>query len=209
VCERGYADLVDNLISRHAHSCVEIRDGTQPRLYGNRIGNGRSGGVLIHGKSVPVLERNDIYENRDAGIAIAGSADPQVTGNRIHDGFGAGVWVGEDGRGTISENDIYDNRGTGVEVAARGEPLVVNNRIYNGAAGGILLKEHAGGRIDHNEIRGNQRAGVAFLKDATPQTFDRNRIVDGRAEGVYDEIDIDRGDNDIERNADGDWCTRS
>jgi parallel beta-helix repeat protein len=207
ICERGDASVIDNLILRHAHSCIEIRDATRPTIFSNRIGNGRSGGVLIHGGSLAVIERNDIYENREAGIAVKDGADPEIRGNRIHDGFAAGVWVGQDGRGTISENDIYANAGTGVEVEHGGNPLVVNNRVYNGAGGGIVLHADACGRIDNNEIRGNQRAGVAFLHDAKPSTFSHNRIVDGRAEGVYHEIDVPKGDNDVERNAPN-WMER-
>lgn len=207
ICERGDARVIDNLISRHAHSCLEIRDATRPRISSNRIANGRSGGVLIHSGGLPVLERNDIYENREAGIAVKDGADPVIKGNRIHDGFAAGVWVGDDGRGTISENDIYANSGTGVEVENSGNPLIVNNRLYNGAGGGIVLHAEARGRIDYNEIRGNQRAGVAFLQGAKPSTFSHNLIVDGRAEGVYYEIDIPKGDNDVERN-ETNWMDR-
>jgi F-box protein 11 len=96
------------------------------------------------------------------------------------------------------------DRGTGVEVAAAGNPLVINNRIYNGAGGGIVLYADALGRIDNNEIRGNQRAGVALLRGANPSTFQHNRIVDGRGDGVYDEIGYPKGDNDVERN-ETDW----
>jgi parallel beta-helix repeat protein len=204
ICERGDATVIDNSILRHAHSCLEIRDATRPMVSNNRIGHGSSGGVLIRGGSRANLERNDIYENREAGIAVTEGADPGIKGNRIHDGYGAGIWVGNGGHGTISENDIYANRGTGVEVAAAGNPLVINNRIYNGAGGGIVLHADALGRIDNNEIRGNQRAGVALLRGANPSTFHHNRIVDGRSDGVYDEIGYPKGDNDVERN-ETDW----
>jgi parallel beta-helix repeat protein len=206
ICERGDAQVIDNLISRHAHSCVEIRDSTRPVITGNRIRNGRSGGVLIRGGSLARLLRNDIHENREAGIAVVEDADLMIKDNRIHDGFAAGIWIGKAGRGTISENDIYANRGTGVEIQAGGSPLVVNNRIYNGAGGGIVLDREACGRIEGNEVRGNQRAGVAFLHGAKPFTFSRNRIVDGRAEGVYDEIGVPKDDNDVERNP-SNWVT--
>lgn len=204
ICERGNAHVTDNSILRHAHSCVEVRDTTRPTILGNRISNGRSGGVLIHAGSLAVLERNDIFENRDAGIAVNDNGAPTIKGNRIHDGFAAGVWVGDNGQPTISENDVYANRGTGLEIQYGGDPLVFNNRIYNGAGGGIVLHPGARGRIEQNEISGNQRAGVALLSGAQPATFSGNRIVDGRAEGVYAEIDLSRSDNVVERNQ-PDW----
>jgi parallel beta-helix repeat protein len=204
ICERGNAQVTDNSILRHAHSCVEVRDTTRPMILGNRISNGRSGGVLIHEGSLAVVERNDIFENRDAGIAVYSDGAPTIKGNRIHDGFAAGVWVGDKGQATISENDVYANRGTGLEIQAGGDPLIVNNRIYNGAGGGIVLHPGALGRIEQNEIRGNQRAGVALLSGSQPETFSGNRIVDGRAEGIYCEIDIARNENVVERNQ-PDW----
>jgi parallel beta-helix repeat protein len=206
ICERGDAHVVDNSILRHAHSCVEVRDTTRPTISGNRIGNGRSGGLLIHAGSLAVVERNDIYENRDAGIAVKDGASPTIKGNRIHDGFAAGVWIGENGQGTISENDIYGNRGTGLEIQSGGDPLIFNNRIYNGAGGGVVLHRGARGRLEQNEIRGNERAGVALLAGTQLATFSGNRIVDGRAEGVYCEIDISHDDNVVERNQ-PDWRT--
>jgi F-box protein 11 len=153
-----------------------------------------------------VVERNDIYENRDAGIAVKDGASPTIKGNRIHDGFAAGVWIGDNGQGTISENDIYGNRGTGLEIQSGGDPLVFNNRIYNGSAGGVVLHPGARGRLEQNEIRGNERAGVALLAGTQLSTFTGNRIVDGRAEGVYCEIDISHDDNVVERNQ-PDWRT--
>ena len=59
-------------------------------------------------------------------------------------------------------------------------------------------------KILQNEIRGNERAGVALLDGTQLSTFNGNRIVDGRAEGVYCEIDMTYGDNVVERNQ-PDW----
>lgn len=204
ICERGDAQVTDNSILRHAHSGVEVRDTTRPHILGNRISNGRSGGVHIHAGSLAVVERNDIFENREAGIAVNNHGAPTIKGNRIHDGFAAGVWVGDKGQATISENDVYANRGTGVEIQAGGDPLIFNNRIYDGAGGGIVLHPGARGRIDQNEIRRNQRAGVALLSGSQPSTFSGNRIVDGLAEGIYCEIDLDQNENIVERNQ-PDW----
>lgn len=208
VCGTGDADVTNNLITGHAYTCVEIRDSARVRLVHNRIGEGQSGGVLVRGPvAQPRVERNDVFGNRDAGLAIVAGAKPTVKGNRIHDGFGPGLWVGDGGAGTISENDVHGNRGSAVEVAAGGRPLLMNNRIYDGAGGGVLVTSGGRPRIEHNEIRGNQRAGVAFLRGACPETFTRNIVVDGLAEGVYDEIGMRHRDNDVDRNAHGDWRT--
>ncbi|MGY1623845.1 right-handed parallel beta-helix repeat-containing protein [Geodermatophilus sp. SYSU D00965] len=208
VCERGHAHVAHNLITGHAHSCVEVRDGCRPELSDNRIGLGLGGGVLVRGPGTrPRIEHNDISGNRDAGVAITEQAQPVLRGNRIHDGYGPGLWVGDGGGGTVSDNDLYGNRGTAVEIAGGGRPLLVDNRIHNGTAGGVLVAAGGSGRIEHNEIRNNERAGVALLRGARPETFTRNRIVDGRAEGVYDETSADRDDNDVHRNARGDWRT--
>jgi len=206
VCEQGNADVSNNVITRHEHSGVEVRDGTRPRIAHNGICEGDSGGVLIRGRgSQPRVEQNDIFENRLAGIAITEEARPIVKGNRIHDGHGVGLWIGHGGGGTISENDVYANKQTAVEIAQDGSPLLVGNRIHHGAAGGVTIAAGGRGRIEHNEIRGNRKAGVALMRHSEPETFSGNRIVDNLAEGVYHEIDVDSDDNFLDRNAAGDW----
>jgi nitrous oxidase accessory protein NosD len=208
VCEFGRADITSNVVTGHAHTCVEMRDGARVHLVDNRIGQGISGGVLIRGPiTQPLVERNDIFENREAGVAILDGARPVVQGNRIHDGFGPGVSIEGDSAGTVQDNDLYGNRGSAVQVGAAGRPLVTRNRIYNGAGGGVLVTSGGRARVDENEIRGNARAGVAFMRGATPEVFIRNVIVDGRAEGVYDEIGMRRDGNDVDRNAGGNWRT--
>jgi parallel beta-helix repeat protein len=215
ICEQGNARLTGNLIEGHGHSCVEIRDGTQPTVDRNRIGEGRSGGLWLRGGSHAEIDRNDIYGHGMAGITITDGADPTINGNRIHDGLDAGIYVGRGGdgnaggRGTIRDNLVYRNSGTGIDIADGGEPLVARNYVYDGEGGGITLRPGAGGRINANRIRGNRRAGVAFLAGSRPVTFTANTVTDGLAEGVYDQTGCERGDNDVQRNADDDWVTGS
>jgi nitrous oxidase accessory protein NosD len=201
----GWADVQRNTIARHAFSGLEVSEGAQPRVKNNRIQHGRGGGILIEDRGTGQFERNEIFANREAGIAIMSGADPDITGNRIHDGHSVGIFVGAEGRGAITQNDIYSNSGTGVEVASGGNPQILDNRIYNGIGGGVVLHRDAKAKIELNEIRGNQRAGIALVRGSAPLSFARNRIVDGGAEGVFDEVGLEQGDNVVARNVGGDW----
>jgi parallel beta-helix repeat protein len=201
----GWAEVQRNTIARHAFSALEVSGGAQPRVTNNRIEYGRAGGILIEEGATGEYERNDIFSNREAGVAVLSGADPDLTGNRIHEGHSVGIFVGNGGKGAITENDIYGNSSTGIEVAGGGDPQILKNRIYNGIGGGIVLHPGARGKIELNEIRGNQRAGVAIMRGSTPLSFIRNRVVDGLAEGVYDQTGLDPDENVVDRNASKDW----
>jgi parallel beta-helix repeat protein len=205
VCEGGQVWITDNLISGHAHSCIEARDGAQPLIESNRIANGRSGGVWAHGHAGGEIVRNDISGHHMAGVTVTDGAHPLIEGNRIRNGLDAGIHISDGGNARIEENDIYANEGTGIEIADGGDPLVRNNRLYGGLAGGMALQERARGRLNDNFVRGNQRAGVAFVSGSRPKRFSRNTVIDGLAEGVYDEVGVDRVSNQVERNEGGDW----
>jgi len=206
VCESGAAEIRDNLIQKHAHTCVEIRDGVQVvTVEDNRIGHGRAGGIWFHGGSRGLVTRNEIYNNKLAGISVTDGADPEITGNHIHGGFWDGVSIGSDGRGQILDNDIYANAGTGVSIEGGGEPLVENNRIYDGRGGGIAVQRGAKPRITQNLVRANKQAGVAIMAGAEVHAFSGNTIIDGNDAGVYDEVGIPELDNQVLRNAREDW----
>jgi hypothetical protein len=48
---------------------------------------------------------------------------------------------------------------------------------------------------------------VALLRHSEIETFVGNVIVDGQAEGVYQEVDVGMDGNVLDRNAGGDWKT--
>lgn len=205
VRDQGVAEIRDNLITGHAHSCVEVRDATDPKVEGNRIGKGRAGGIWCHRGSRGTFKGNDIYDNTHAGITIVGGSDPDIEGNRIYNGQAQGVHVYEGGRGTIHDNHIYSNQATGLEIAAEGDPTVTKNRIFDGRGGGIKVAGRGRGRINGNQIRANKRAGVAFMADSAPTVFSENEIIDGLAEGIWDEVGVERDSNTVLRNAHGEW----
>jgi F-box protein 11 len=205
VCEHGDARISANLITRHSHSCIEVRDRTHPRIRANRISSGTAGGVWVHGGSHGDVERNEIFDHAMAGMTVMDNADPHIRGNRIYNCRAAGIHISGGGRGTISDNDVYANTGTGIEVGNGGEPLIEYNRVYDGLGGGIALSEGARAHIRHNHVRANQRAGIAFLAESGPVTFQGNTVMDGLAEGVYDEIGVPEDANHVYRNAKADW----
>lgn len=205
VCGRADAEIADNLIARHSHSGIEVRDSAAPRIVSNRVSEGHGGGILISGESSPLIDSNDISENQYSGLAVSEDGAPTVTGNRIHDGFSAGLWIGGNARGRFADNLIYGNRGTGIELNG-GAPLITSNKIHDGVAGGILVTTDGGGWIEENIIMRNQRAGVTLLADAKIVSFIRNRVVDGWGEGVVDRTLGDWGHNEVDRNALGNWA---
>jgi parallel beta-helix repeat protein len=205
VCENGEAYVYANRIVRHKHSCVELRDGTKARIRANRISEGKSGGIWIHGGGRAEIEHNEIFGQAFAGITVGEQAAPVIRSNKIYKCQGPGIHIVDGGSGTIADNDISANSGTGIEVASGGEPLIEKNRLYDGLGGGLLFADGGRGRVSENHVRANTRAGVAFLSGAGPVSFQGNTVMDGRAEGVYDEIGVEQEGNHVYRNAGGEW----
>jgi parallel beta-helix repeat protein len=197
VCEKGHAEIRANRVYGHRHSCIEVRDRTHPKIVSNRIGNGAGGGIWVHGSSNAKIEGNEIFGHELAGVTVAEGANPEIKSNRIHKCEFAGIHVKDEGRGRILDNDIHDNVGSGIGVVSGGDPVIEGNRIYDGLGGGIEMAKGARGHITGNHVHSNQRAGVAFLAECGPVKFRGNTVIDGLAEGIYDEIGVPENGNHV------------
>ena len=100
-----------------------------------------------------LVEDNDIFANRRAGVAILKEGAPLVKGNRIHDGRDSGVLVCEHGMGSVVNNEIFANFMAGVAIGHGGASTVKGNMIRDGSGGSLLcLSTQTRGLICANVI---------------------------------------------------------
>ncbi|MBL8806230.1 MAG: right-handed parallel beta-helix repeat-containing protein [Rhodospirillales bacterium] len=175
VVARGRMEFQLCAITCEDLSCVAIHDGAEPTLLGNSIHQGNEAGVFYFKGGGGRLEKNEIFDNKHAGVLIEDGCDPVVTGNRIFDGEEAGLKVKNGGRGTIEGNEIFSNKLSNVMIAYGGDPILRRNRIHSSKESGIFLYEDARGTIEENDIYKNGNCGISITTESWPM-IRRNRI---------------------------------
>ena len=153
-------------ITSESLSCVSVRNGADPIVRGNRIHDGKEGGVLVHSEGRGTYEDNDVSGNALAGFAVSEGGDPVVRGNRIRDGKSSGVYVHSEGRGTYEDNDVSGNRLSGFAVKGDGDPVVRGNRITANSYEGIWVYRGGKGTYERNHLWDNARGSWDIADDA-------------------------------------------
>ena len=204
----GRLDLEGCDISSESLACVAIEGDTDPRLVGNRIHDGKEGGVFVFNGGRATLEDNDIFGNAFPGIEIKEGANATVRRNRIHDGKQSGVLVGADGLGNIVDNDIVANGFSGIEIKEGADPTVRKNRIHDGKQSGIYVHANGRGTLDDNDIVGNAYAGISVKGGKA--TVRNNRVNKNgyQAIWIYDGGGGTFTENDLRDNKLGAWDIR-
>ena len=143
-------------ITSEGLSCVAVHSGADPVVRGNRIHDGKDGGVFVYEEGRGTYEDNDVFANAKAGFGVATGADPVVRGNRVHDGEQAGVFVYEEGRGTYEDNDVLANTYAGFVVATGADPVVRGNRISANGYEGVWVYKGGKGTYERNHLWDNK-----------------------------------------------------
>lgn len=152
---QGRLDLDGCDITSQSLACVAIHGGADPRLRGNRIHDGKAGGVFVYEDGQGVLEDNEIFGNSFSGVEIKTGGNPTLRRNRIHDGKTAGVIVRENGQGILEDNEIFGNAFSGIEIKTGGNPTLRRNRISRNGFEAIWVGDGGCGVFEENDLRGN------------------------------------------------------
>ena len=124
-----------------------------------------------------LVEDNDIFANRRAGVAILKEGAPLVKGNRIHDGRDSGVLVCENGKGSVVDNEIFANQMAGVAVGRGGASRITGNTIRDGSGGSLLcLSSRSSGLICANVIDQDASATLQVPDGLLPEVQEQNLI---------------------------------
>jgi F-box protein 11 len=139
--------------------CVKVRGESLAHLARCKIHGGYDGIVVAGAKAV--LEDNDIFRNKYAGVRLLESTD--LRGNTIHDNGSFGIHAGG-GHATVAHNQIHDNASHGVSISAPTVAILTDNKITRNGGSAIRLSG-VGGTFEANDLRGN-REGPWSLRDA-------------------------------------------
>ena len=203
---QGCLELDGCDITSDSLACIAVHGNAYPRIFGNKIHDGKSTGIFVYENGQGVIEDNEIYGNALSGVQIQEGGNPILKRNKIHDGKSAGIFVYENGQGVIEDNEIYGNAFSGIGIREAGNPTVRGNKIHDGKAGGILVHENGQGMIEDNDIFGNAFPGIE-IREASNPTVRGNRI----NRNVYQAVYIhDKGagiieNNDLRDNGKGAW----
>ncbi len=193
---QGRLILEDCDVRSESLACIEVANGADPIVRGNRIRDGKKSGVYVHTDARGTYEDNEVSGNGLAGFEVKTGADPVVRGNRIRDGKQGGVSVHTDGRGTYEDNEVSGNAYSGFEVSEGADPIVRGNRIRDGKQNGVLVHTDGRGTYEDNEVSGNAYAGFE-VKTGADLVVRGNRITANGYEGIWV---YDGGKGTYERN---------
>ena len=202
----GCLELMGCDITSDSGVCIGVHGTAYPKIIGNRIHNGKDGGIYVYENGQGIIENNDVYGNANTGVYISDGGNPIVKSNKIHDMKSTGVDVVRKGQGIIEDNDIYGNVHSGIWISSEGNPIVKKNRIYNGESSGIDINRNGLGLIEDNDIYGNAKGGIDIKSGGNPLVR-HNRI---NKNNYWAFFIVDKGagkieDNDIRCNELGAW----
>jgi parallel beta-helix repeat protein len=99
-------------------------------LRGNRIHDGKWGGVFINTGASATLESNNVHSNTLCGVTVFGEgSEAMLRGNRIHDGKSSGVDIRRGASATLENNTVTDNDLAGVLIANTATATLTGNTI--------------------------------------------------------------------------------
>jgi parallel beta-helix repeat protein len=146
-------------------------------LRGNRIFEGKQGGISIFGKASAECEDNTVHSNTTSNVTVSDEGTKAVLkGNVVRDGKEAGVIIRSNGSALLENNDIHSNTRANVAVTDGGsEAVVMGNRIHDGKNCGVVVSNTGKATLTDNTIEGNDLAGVC-VSDKSHVSLEGNTI---------------------------------
>ena len=116
-----------------------------------------------------IVEKCEIYRNRDAGIVVCGKgANPWIGGNMVRDGYGSGVALMGQCAAVVCDNVVECNECAGLVVEENSNPIVWSNTFQDGLGPGINVQGASHGLFEKNKFRNNAECDVRVADQAEP-----------------------------------------
>ena len=193
----GFADLPDSLEDDHENCCLRV-DGGHIEITRCRFHGAHLAGVHIEGKTrgrlsactvddnqrgihvddhtEVLLESNQLHDNADAGLVIAGESRCVARHNEVKDNGGEGIWVGGRAHPTLEQNQCLHNGGHGIAAFGTSQPTLESNLCQKNASDGIHCAQSSQVMARHNQCLENQRHGIGVFHQASP-TLEENECL--------------------------------
>jgi parallel beta-helix repeat protein len=156
------------------------------RVIGNRVSGHLGAGIEASRSRAHVIERNRVWDNRQAGILLAGTAGVRVARNAVNSNGGPGIWL-FDG---ATANQVLDNtlaaNVRGIQVTLEGSAnLIDGNTVSGSRESGIRLASTASGnRVTSNLVVLSGAEGIG-LDESPDARLERNSVHDSRGDGIF------------------------
>ncbi len=173
-------------ITSDSLSCVGIRGAdSNPFLKDCRVHDGADSGIYLFDNARARIENCDVYQNRNANLAVTQGANPTVKNCRFYAGENGGIVVwGNGATATIEDCEILNHRLANVGISQFANPIFRRCVISDGRDSGVFVHQKGYGVFEECEIHNNAKAEVA-VTDGGNTTFSRCTIYNGHESGIF------------------------
>lgn len=172
-------------ISSDSLACIAIHNPTAAPVIRNcRIHHGVDSGVFAFDGAQGVIEKCDISENSNVGVAITNGAGTMLRDCHVHHGADAGIVVWDRAANTIEGCDIYNNRRANVGISDAGIATLRGCRIHDGENTGVFTHRNGRAMVEACDIYAHAEPGIA-VTGGGDMTLRNCQVHDGQSHGVF------------------------
>ncbi|EGR30705.1 hypothetical protein IMG5_125070, partial [Ichthyophthirius multifiliis] len=183
---KNYTKIEQNqCISYNKKSGIRADENAEIAIYKNNISKNLGQGVLLVETSSAIVEKNEIYDNLKANIALGGSnsVDTLIVDNIIHSGRCEGIFIIDGGKTWIIRNKIYENNDGIISVTSI--PVIQNNQIYNNKSHGVMFIKDSRPDFSNNQVYNNDCVGI-FIRDKSNGVIKKNDVYDNKIQLIVE-----------------------
>ncbi len=153
--ENGTSGRIENnSMSSSERAHISCKNMSSPRIYGNILISGDSG--IYVARSVPLIEKNIIGQNRGSGIHLQDGGDSRIRNNVITNNGWAGVYV--DGSNPIIENNTLSYNDFGI-ASFNASSQIRNNTVVKNKWYGLSFV-YSKAEVENTELLTNKWYGI-------------------------------------------------
>ncbi|MDQ0193536.1 right-handed parallel beta-helix repeat-containing protein [Paenibacillus wynnii] len=118
-------------------------------------------GVVIMGKSTPIVKQNQCFNNEQHGIVYEGRALGSASSNNCYNNGMNGIYVSGESTPVLEKNSASGNSNSGIAVDANSNPTISFNILNKNRGYGIQIDDSATPKLRGNTYQGNQCGEVS------------------------------------------------
>lgn len=164
-------------IGSNEASILKVDDGTLEIDNCHFFGANRGSGLVIAGNTWGTVKNSLFVNNGLHGISVNDNAQPSIESNSLYDNKQDGIAYAGSAGGNAINNECY-NSTNGISVSDKAQPNIDGNRLHDNYIG-IAYFHESGGLIRGNEIYSNVY-GIYVARSAQPsRTFNDENVISG------------------------------
>lgn len=164
---------------------IRVDNGAHCSILRNSVSKNLGQGILIVETASAHIEKNSVFENIKANIALGGqnSTNTTVIDNRIEFGRCEGIFLISGGECYIHRNQISENNEGLVSITS--VPDIRGNTITKNKSNGIMLLKDSRAKMFNNTLQGNDGIGL-YIRDKSHGQICNNLLTDNEIDLVIE-----------------------